>query len=423
MRFAARVLSWLHDVLHTDYCPDANRWVDWLKHPLSCLGLVALVALLCGILIDSYSLALFGLLAAIATLGVVWPKIAVAGLRCEVSFQRTRARPGELVPVLLRVQNRWPIPVWGLSLRRGFVSGTRASEGLALDRIPGWSFTEFQWDFRPDHRGCYPTEPPHVDTGFPFGLLHATAPVAVEGGLVVWPASVPLTGMPDSAEIHTREDFLSDRRIGDSGDIVGTRPFRDGDSLRRVHWQQTARYGRLIVTERQAPATCATRFVVDSTRASHAGPAGRETLESVLSIAASIVESLHRQHAFVEAVVGERTFAIGADARDLRRFLDTLAEIPADGTSGIHDTGCLLDRRSRHLPGMTVTTDCGFARHLAHRHGRRQQRYILVHGSTCSHEHGRPIAGCDCRSWIDLGSAESLAVVLPGLWRRACHVA
>ena len=427
MRNLVHLLSRLHDLLHTDYCPGANRWVEWLKHPLSCLGVAALVALTCGLLVNTYSLAIFALLIGVATLGVVWPRIAVRGLRCEVEFERTRARPGEQVSVLLRIENRWPFPVWGLSLRRGFVAGNVSSQGLALARVGAWCHTEFRWDFRPDHRGLYPFEPPRVDTGFPFGLLHAEAPVTVSGRLVVWPASVPLDGMPDSAEIHAREDILAERRIGDAGDMLGTRSFRDGDSLRRVHWGQTARYGRLIVTERQAPATCATRLVVDVARESHSGETGEATLELVLSTAASIVEGLHRQHAFVEALLGHEAFAIGTDARDLRRFLDALAEVPPGGVlSSPGKSSCALDRKTRHLPSMTVTTECAFARHVAHRHGggrgQGQERYVIVHGPACSHGHARPVAGCDCRSWLEVAASEPLAEVLPARWRRACHV-
>lgn len=423
MRKLVHLLSRLHEFLHTDYCPGVNRWVDWLKHPLSCLGLAALVALACGLLVNTASLALFALLAGVATLGILWPRIAVAGLRCEVEFERRRARPGEPVPILLRIENRWPFPVWGLSLRRGFVSGGRSSEGLALARVGAWSRTEFRWEFRPEQRGLYPLEPPRVDTGFPFGLIHAHAPVAVHGELLVWPASVPLRGMPDSAEIQAREDVFAERRAGDAGDVLGTRSFRDGDSLRRIHWGQTARSGRLIVTERQAPATCATRLIVDAARSSHSGDAGRETLELLLSTAASIVEGLHRQHALIEALLGAQTFVIGTDLRDLRKFLDALAAVPPEGlVSSAAGGGCALDRRSRHLPSMTVTTDCGFARHVAHRHGRSQERYVIVRGEACSHSHPRPIAGCDCHAWLEVAASEPLAEALPPRWRRACHV-
>jgi len=425
MASLGRLLSRIHHSLHTDFCPDANRWVHWMKHPLACLGVAAVIALACGLLVNSGAFAVFGLLATVGLLGAIWPRIAVAGLRCEVEFGRNRARPGEVVPVLLRIENRRPWPVWGLSLRRGFVDGTAATQGIALARVGGWSRAEYQWDFRPERRGTFPFEAPQVDTAFPFGLLHCFAPVSVRGELLVWPASVRLDGMPDAAEIQTREERFADRRIGDAGDILGTRPFREGDALRRVHWRQTARYGRLIVTERQAPAACAMRLIVDASAPSHTGNTGRATLESLLSTAASILEGLHRQHALVEVVVGSETFLVGAAANDLRRALDALARVPVSGIADHlpHGAPCALDCRTRLVTSMTITTDCAFARHLAHRHGGSQERYVLVHGGDCRHQHGHPVAGCDCHSWLDLSANEPLDEVLPGRWRRSCHVA
>lgn len=425
MASLGRLLSLVHHALHADFCPDANPWVHWMKHPLACLGVAAAIALACGLLVNSGAFAVFGLLAAVGLLGALWPRIAAAGLRCEVEFGRNRARPGEVVPVLLRIENRRPWPVWGLSLRRGFVDGTGAAQGIALARVGGWSRSEYQWDFRPEQRGTFPFEAPQVDTGFPFGLLHCFAPVTVRGELLVWPASVRLDGMPDAAEIQTREERFADRRIGDAGDILGTRPFREGDALRRVHWRQTARYGRLIVTERQAPAACAMRLIVDASASSHTGNKGQATLESVLSTAASILEGLHRQHASVDLVLGTETFLVGAAASDLRRALDALARVPVAGIAdhSLHGAPCTLDRRTRLVTSMTITTDCAFARHLAHRHGGSRERYVLVHGGDCRHQHGHPVAGCDCHSWLDLSANEHLDEVLPGRWRRSCRVA
>ena len=166
MRSVARLLNLLDRVLRIDFCPSANRFVYWLKHPLACLGLAALVSLTCGLLINSYAFALSGVLVGIALLGVIWPRIAVSGLTCDVKFERSRARPGEPVPVRLRIRNRFPWPVWGLSLRRGFFAGDRGrgrgrnTDGIALARVGGWSVSEFVWDFRPATRGSYPFESP-----------------------------------------------------------------------------------------------------------------------------------------------------------------------------------------------------------------------------------------------------------------------
>ena len=116
-------------------------------------------------------------------------------------------------------------------------------------------------------RGAYPVNGrAEVETSFPFGLFRARREVRVTGKLIVWPQTVALPNLPDVAETSSVDDSFSDRRVGDLGDMLGTRLFREGDSLRRVHWAQTARQQTLIVTERQAPLTTSVRVVLDFAR-------------------------------------------------------------------------------------------------------------------------------------------------------------
>lgn len=187
---------------------------------------------------------------------------------------------------------------------------TRERPAWRLARVAGWATTEFEWSFIPRCRGEYPSQPPRLVTGFPFGLRHASRPVTVEQPLLVWPQIVPLETLLDAAETRPSDDFCSDHRVGDSGDMTGTRPFRDGDSLRRVHWAQTARHGRMIVCERQAPAQSAIRVEFDSDQHLHRGSGGNSTLEWSIRLAASICAAYHRENAHVECCFGHEVIPI-----------------------------------------------------------------------------------------------------------------
>jgi uncharacterized protein (DUF58 family) len=329
-RFRSRV-SALHQALNYDFCPHLNGYVMWIRHPLACLAAATITALVCGIFVNPYTLILAAVLVGLGGLGVVWPRLAVRGLSCELSFSTRRVRAGEAVLVSITIRNRSPFPVWGLSLHRGFAQRSNAEEGIAVASLASRSMTELAWSFVPGERGVYPLEEPQLETGFPFGLLRASVPVRVATELTVWPRSVSLDTLPDAVELNAREDRLTDRRVGDLGDLVGTRGFRSGDSLRRVHWQQTARFGQLIVTERQAPASCSVHLQVDISHTSHHSCGEVCTLETTLSVAASIVESLHRAHAFVDCRIGDRRFSVGESRADLHRVLDALARVPRHG--------------------------------------------------------------------------------------------
>lgn len=410
-------------ILNTDFCPWANRWVYWLKHPLWILVLALAASLACGWIVNAGVFLLSAALLVVIGLGIGWPWIALRGIRCSVTFGSSRGREGEAVEVRLVVTNRRPWPVWGVSVARGFQSDADPHTGVALARIGGWAQTEFTWQFRPQQRGVYPLQPPQVETSFPFGLYRAARPLESCERLIVWPQSVSLGMLPDSVELKPRDDRGSDRRAGDFGDMLGTRAFRDGDSLRRVHWAQTARHGRLIVCERQAPASCALRLVVDVAWESHSGAGAVSTLEQTLRVAASICESLHRQHAHVECLIGSERLSIGSSSRDLRRCLDALAEVPAGGVAAT-TTGLSLQIASRGLPQVTVTTAAALRQDARHGQAAFGQRIIVIDEAE-QHRGSVPAsaAGSVVRPWIELPADQPIADFFPVLWRRACHAA
>lgn len=409
----------LQTALHHDFCPGANRWVYWVKHPLTCVTLVGIVGAVCSLLVNPQAWSIVAVIAAIGLLGTIWPWIAIRGIQCDLVFERRRGREGQPVNVRLQIRNRCPWPVWGLSLQQGFVVSGESQEGIALSCIGGGSTVEFLWPFVPPRRGVYPVESPIIETGFPFGICHGRKLARCSGELVVWPSSVSLCGMPDAVEIQPRQTRLADRRVGDMGDIIGTREFRMGDPLRRVHWGQTARHRKLIVTERQAPASCAMQLVVDIDAQSHDGTGPVGTLEQTLRVVASLCESLHAQHSDLDCLIGSERVSIGSSQSDLQRLLDQLARIPPGGVQS-SGTTCRF-HGARRKSRFVITTPRSFLKHLGHHHSATSgDRFILITPPHSSEAQG--ITGnCGCHSWLEVQATESLGEVLPQRWRRSCH--
>ncbi len=409
---ASRAVDALHRMLATDFCPGLNQYFYWMKNPLTALVAAILVSLICGILVNPLALMVSGLLMVLGVLGCVWPWLSASGLEGEVSFLSQRVRIGEAVVVRLRIHNRRRLPVWGLSLRRGIVRSDDPRAGVALAWIPGRSTVDVDWTFVPGERGVYPYEKPRLDTGFPFGLFHSEASIKVLTELVVWPQSVALDTLPDAVEIELREQRFTDRRVGDQGDLLGTRPYRPGDSLRRVHWGQTARHGRLIVTERQAPSSCAVSLTVDIAAQSHRTCGARCTLETTLSIAASMIETLHRNHAFIDCRIGAERFSIGESRRELHRALDALARVPRHGAECPAVREQPRSSNVRIASAFTVTGD--FQAVMAGAFGR--EKVLLVADAARLDSQPAVLPA----SWLTLGPEEAIDECLPARWRNAC---
>lgn len=350
-----------HTFTEADYLSAVNAYLPW-RSAFGSLCLVAAAALLCGLFLHAHAwVLLFSVLGALL-LGTVWPWVIVRGLRGRLAFAQRRVREGERVAVRLELTNWLPLGAWGLRIKGDF--GQASAAALSLAVVPGWRTTTFTWDFVPECRGEYPCRGVTLATGFPFGLWEAGRSMAVEGRVFVWPRTFPVGPVPEAAASdRSREGVVLQNKVGDSGDLLGLRPYRRGDALRRVHWIQTARQDCLIVREQQASAFPRIQIVLDAEPSSHAGTRPDSSLEWAVRIAASLTRDALRQQAVVGLVAADRVVPADGGPVQERELLDVLARLAAA------DAPCLTSLlRSPACAGVAdglqliVTTDRGLAR-------------------------------------------------------------
>lgn len=413
------VLTKLESALNHDFCPQANGWVYWMKNPIWILSLTTLTAGICAYWVSPAVWLLFGFLLTVIIGGVCWPWLSLRGLDCELRFLKHRVTEGETLQVALTVKNRAPWPIFGLVLEKGLSQSGSQSDSMALSWIPGWSSREYLWEYVPQQRGVYPQLSPVLETSFPFGLTTSERSVTQYNRLIVWPETVDLPSLPDSAEIRICDEQLSDRVVGDFGDMLATRLFRPGDSLRRVHWGQTARQQTMIVTEHQAPIISAIRVIPDLDERHHQTNPEINSLETVIRLTASLCRSLHQQNCYVECVIGDDLIRIGRDGAGLKQAFDTLAGLPKEGLPecSLPHLECRHTRTtgSADMLQLVVLTDDAFHHHPGLRHQKPHQRYVMV--TTGKDEETL----CHCRPWLTTGEWRESKSEIPERWRRACH--
>ncbi|GIW98539.1 MAG: membrane protein [Pirellulaceae bacterium] len=416
-------------LLNQDFCPWANRYVYWLKQPIGWFIVGAAAAALTAVFLEPQVWLIFGALVAVMLVGVAWPWVAMRGTSAEIAFDCRRCREGERVQVRLSLHNRWPWPLWGMAVENGFfLEPTETGERpvAALARVPGWSRSEYVFEFRPDARGVYPRSVPELTTGFPFGIWRAAKRISVQRELLVWPRTTPLTSIPSlGGDIADLIGMLLDRP-GYEGDVIGVRPFREGDRLRSIHWAQTARREALVVTERQAAARRLVVVEVDVAAFASWGklPACQDLsrnltaswkltpreLETAIRVAASIAQELHAHHAQVRFVMGNLDFLLVPGAASLHQLLDALARFQADPESSRQPGNF-----GRQAFTVVVTS-----------HQRRPEwesgagtkgplRLVLIgSGDEATSVRGRHV-------WIALDGDSDCSMQICHQWERACH--
>ena len=325
---AATSVRRLWRLANSDFCPNQNAWAYQLKRPVVLLSIAAALGLFCGFAINPLAYLVGGTLVLVVLIGLAWPAIAVRAAEVEVDWGRSRTVEGQTVGVKLRVRNRLPVPLGGL-----VVTGLDGLDDAKLPMLRPRERRVVQWQATCLRRGVFPLaeRTPNDDTAIsdanaggaaiqtqmPFGVWTATQPIAVAGRLVVQPATTPLEGLVDLGEPRDGEERPTDRRAGTTGDLLGVRRFREGDSLRHVHWAQTARQRELIVCERQATIAAAVRVGVDL-------PGDADRLEKTIRAAASVARRLVEGGTGVELVLPDRTLRSDGP---LTSLLDGLAAV------------------------------------------------------------------------------------------------
>jgi uncharacterized protein (DUF58 family) len=308
--------------LSYDFCPWANAYVYWLKKPLGWFIAALAATLLLAVAVSPQAYYVAAGLALIILVGSLWPWLGMVGVSGQLRWVQQRVVEGESVVAELELTNRGFWPVFGLLLEMDAALTPSPGQPVALSYVPPLGVSRFRWTAQPRARGHYPQRPVLLVTGFPFGLWHARRRIDVRGSLIVWPATFPLDDMPPLPGDSRAATGAFTPQSGHEGDWMGVRPYRDGDSLRQVHWAQTARRDELIVCERQSTARQELLLWLD---AASPETCSSDSSEWMIRTAAAIVSHLvHHQWSVTVCLGGERT-QVHPTGNSLPRWLDLLA--------------------------------------------------------------------------------------------------
>lgn len=412
------------EFLNHDWVPQYDHLViDWMKTPLGVLILATIGAALCGWAIVPQGWWLAAALATVIAIGLVWPWLTLLGLRCQLTFGAPRGSEGQEVAVRMHLRNRWPWAAWGVGLKLDLPHAPGVD--AAVNRVGGWQTRTVDFDFVPPVRGLYPRAVASLTCGFPFGLYLFHRPVEVAMPLLVWPRTFPVGPLPEAAGACHDDGQMFRNKPGSAGDFLGVRPFRAGDSLRRVHWPQTARHDRLIVVERQTPALPWLQLILAGQGSDFTdGPQGSR--EWAVRVTASLAKGWLQQGARVELLAGRRHVPVDAGQRHVSRVLDALAQWPVTDELTVEE--CLRQPAVTQFAGslhVLIATDTAVMRagHLGHGH----RLFVVVlrqsafGGADSVPAFESPPAACHGVQWLVLEDLSQVLTVFRQTWRGGGH--
>jgi uncharacterized protein (DUF58 family) len=155
-------------------------------------------------------------------------------------------------------------------------------------------------------RGVYMVEGIEARSSGLAGLFVFRRRLRSPGTMTVFPRYWALEEFPVPG--RTGPDIASVPRPDRNGlEVAGVREFRDGDSLRHVHWRSTARRGTLVVREFEHETADAVTLLIDTRAEVYAADGSGQAFEDLMQAAASIVHTVTRSGRPVELIAARGT--------------------------------------------------------------------------------------------------------------------
>ena len=168
--------------------------------------------------------------------------------------------------------------------------------GVLFVRVPAGQTCQADYRGRLVQRGRYRLGPLRVSTRFPFGLICRSVVVEDYATITVLPRPGRLT---QAWHRRQQEAFAGaqrrERRHGMEGDFYGLRQWREGDSLRWVHWRSSARRGSLLVRQFEQPRNREVLVLLDLWQPERPTAAHLDNVELAVSFAATVLADLCRK--------------------------------------------------------------------------------------------------------------------------------
>ena len=235
-----------------------------------------------------------------------------------------RSFAGELRRLELQVHApSGPFAPRAVSLHTGRTRGDRPAGFIAALKRGRTSRVGFakRWT----ERGPVTTLTIDVATGHPLGLLRVRKRFELPIDVLVLPRPLPLADLMLLAPVHGAQATLAHaRRLGDE-EFHSLHAWRQGESMRRVHWKHSVRRGALYRREHEGPGRPELRLVLETRTVG--GENANRSFERAVRLTASLAAHHLRDGRRVRLVIGSESLPPARGRTGLWPLLAALARV------------------------------------------------------------------------------------------------
>ena len=295
---------------------------------------------------------LFGLI-----LAGFWTWSSGRGVRVRMSRSRDRVQAGEAIIERFEVINDSAIPKLWLEVEEE--SDLPAHAARFVTSLGGSGHRNWRIQTTCHRRGLYHLGPISVRSSDPFDIFHRELRFGHRRGLVVYPRalelprySAPPANLPGEGRFRRRTHYVTPN-------ASGIRDYEAGDSVNRIHWKSSLRTGSLKVKTFELDPASHLWVILDLSSQEHLGSGDDATIETAVTVAASVVRLFINQSRSVGLMMfGERLDVIDPDrgSQHFGRILESLAVAQPVGNVPVSSILYQQSRRwGRHTTVIVIT--------------------------------------------------------------------
>jgi uncharacterized protein (DUF58 family) len=265
-------------------------------------------------------------------LNYVWNWFATRSLEVDADRRTRETKVGDTIDEEISIRNRSRIPKQALEVE-DLTDLPGSTGGVAVDLgIRGSNSWSVQMPAR--RRGIYTMGPVRVANTDPFGMFRREKLFGGTDRLTVYPHTYDLPGFYVPSADLLGDASIRNRTHSVTPHASSVRDYTSGDSISRVHWNTTARLGKLMSKEFDLGRAAEVWVLIDLHKDFQFG----EMEESTDEYAVSIGASLAKRYLEVELPVGliaygDQRYFLPAEtgAGQMQRIMQYLAVCKAEG--------------------------------------------------------------------------------------------
>ena len=276
------------------------------------LGLFFISSLLIGLKTTREFFFFFAYFLLSATMvSLVWLLLTYLTSHLQLSRKMiSRVTEGDRLEVVAQIHSVSFLPVFNFVLEDNFscTQPNQEKKNFFISYLGLKSSCEIKYNYLCFKRGEYKMGPFVIYFFDPLNLFYFKRTYYVYSGVVVYPQIFKIERLPAlTRSILPWFGIETARTSGDDDEFYGTREYKDGESVKRIHWISSARKNKLIVKQFQLQSFFGTTIIFNLEKAKNLGEGKESVAEYIIKIAASVAHYLTERGVSIEllAHIGE----------------------------------------------------------------------------------------------------------------------